>query len=78
MAKTGLISVVAGLIIGAAIFIYVASTLLEGLKSATTTTAFNSSIDNLVTLSFTCGSLMAIAAVAVIGFWIVKSVIGGQ
>ena len=78
MAKTGLIAVVAGLIIGAAMFIYVAATMLSGLKATSTSTTFNSSIDGLITLSFTCGSLMSIAAVAVIGFWIVKSVIGGS
>ncbi len=75
--QTGLIGVVAGLIIGAAIFIYVASTLLTGLKTSTTTAAFNTSIDAMITISFTVGSLMAIAAVAVVGFWIVRNVIGG-
>lgn len=81
--KTGLIATVASLIIGAAIFIYVASTLLTGLKNsnpgaagATASATFNTSIDAMITISFTVGSLMAIAAVAVIGFWIVRDVIG--
>ncbi len=97
VSKTGLIGVVAGLIIGAAIFIYVATTLLEGLKagyaaglipaisdtlgapnaSRNASIAFNASVDAMATVTLTVGSLMAIAAVAVVGFWIVKNVIGG-
>ncbi len=98
--KTGLVGVVAGLIIGAAIFIYVATTLLEGLKagycaglipapsnatgstpaqnaSVNASATFNTSVDAMATVTLTVGSLMAIAAVAVVGFWIVKNVIGG-
>jgi len=89
-----LIAVISGLIIGAAIFIFVAEYIVTAMKSGfagqqtfgnTTaagfaainrSAAFNTSADGLQTLAFTSGSLMAIAAVAVIGFWIVKSVIG--
>ena len=78
MARTGLIGVVAGLIIGAAIFIYVSTTLLTGLKSSTTTATFNTTIDSMVTISFTVGTLMSIAAIAVVGFWVVRNVIGGN
>ena len=82
--RQGLVGIVSGLIIGAAIFIYVSSILLQQLKIAyrSGTTAaqqatFNTSVDNLITMSFTIGTLMAVAAIAVVGFWIVKSVIGG-
>ncbi len=82
--STGLIGVVSGLIIGAAVFIYVASTLLQGLKNSNPGTAgaansalFNTSVDSMITISFTVGSLMAIAAIAVVGFWIVNNVIRG-
>ena len=88
----GLIGVVAGLIIGAAIFIYVATTLLASLKDsyaagagtlsadteANVTGPFNTSVDGMITVSFTVGTLMAVAAIAVVGFWVVKNVIGGQ
>lgn len=102
--KTSLVAAVVGLIIGAAIFIYVASSLLQGLKTAymnslsppvsnntgatpaagaaanasrNASVAFNTSVDSMITISYTVGSLMGIAAVALVGFWIVKDVIGG-
>ncbi len=98
VSSMGMIGVVSGLIIGAAIFIYVASELLNGLKASYAATlnisnatgstpaqnasrnaseAFNTSVDAMVTITFTVGSLMSIAAIAVVGFWIVNNVIRG-
>ena len=101
--KAGLITIVSSLIIGAAIFIYVANALITPLKTSfwgglthrsgnTSTVAenethnasvvlsasFNTSVDGLISITFTVGTLMAVASIAVVGFWIVKSVIGGE
>lgn len=71
MAKlaSGLVGVVSGLVIGAALFIYVISQLLPGLKTVTTPAAVNTSLDSMVTTSLTVGGLMVIAGLVVVVIW---------